>query len=109
MFRDALTGSRTIFTNSVEEYFGEDADLDSLSPTKLADRADAPVLIIHGRDDTRVPYDQGLRMQDALEDAGKDVTFVTLEGEDHFLSSAATRKQTLIESVRFVMEHNPPD
>ncbi|WP_284125811.1 alpha/beta hydrolase family protein [Parerythrobacter aestuarii] len=109
MFRDALTGSRTIFRNSVEQYFGKDADLDALSPTKLADRADAPVLIIHGRDDTRVPYEQGLRMEDALADAGKDVSFVTLEGEDHFLSSAATRKQTLLESVNFVIRHNPPN
>ena len=109
MFRDELTGRRNLFTRGVEQYFGKGTDLDSRSPARLAAKADAPVLLIAGKDDTRVPYDQSLRMEDALKDAGKDVTLVSLEGEDHFLSSADTRKRTLVESVKFVLEHNPPE
>ncbi|MXP32668.1 prolyl oligopeptidase family serine peptidase [Erythrobacter jejuensis] len=109
MFGEELSGRRDIFMNGVEQLLGEDADLDALSPRQMAGRADAPVLLIHGRDDTRVPYAQSVLMEDALEDAGKDVTLVSLDGEDHFLSSADTRKRTLIESVRFVERHNPAD
>ncbi len=107
MFRSELTGRRDIFTRGIERLVGEDTDLDSISPYRLARRADAPVLIIHGRDDTRVPYSQGAGMADALKDAGKTVAFVTLEGEDHFLSNADTRKRMLSEAVAFVERHNP--
>ncbi len=107
MFRSELTGRRDIFTRGIERLVGENTDLDAISPYRLARRADAPVLVIHGRDDTRVPYSQGAGMADALKDAGKTVAFVTLEGEDHFLSNAETRKRMLAEAVAFVERHNP--
>jgi len=80
-----------------------------LSPAKQAKRADAPVLLIHGKDDTVVPYSQSVRMEDALKDAGKQVEFLTLEGEDHHISQPETRKATLEAAVAFVEKHNPPD
>lgn len=109
MFRGEFSGRRTIFRNSLEQLFGPNPDFALISPYRLAGRADAPVLLNHGRDDTRVPYAQSVRMEDALSDAGKDVTLVTLDGEDHFLSSAATRKAMLAETIDFVLEHNPPE
>lgn len=68
-----------------------DPALDGLSPALLADRSDAPMLLIHGRDDTVVPYDQSVRLYNALRRAGKPVELVPLDGEDHWLSGAATR------------------
>ncbi|WP_245157688.1 alpha/beta fold hydrolase [Brevundimonas sp. A19_0] len=35
-----------------------DRSLDARSPARLADQADAPILLIHGRDDTVVPIEQ---------------------------------------------------
>ena len=88
---------------------GEDSDLKALSPSRIAARANAPILLIHGRDDTVVPYAQAKIMEDALKDAGKPVMLVTLEGEDHWLSRADTRKRMLAEAVAFVERHNPAD
>ena len=68
-----------------------DPDLAAISPAKLADQADIPVLLIHGKDDTVVRYDQSQTMADALKKAGKPYQFVTLDGEDHWLSRGATR------------------
>lgn len=87
----------------------KDPALDALSPALLADRADAPMLLIHGRDDTIVPYDQSVRLNNALRRAGKPVELVPLDGEDHWLSSAATRQKMLDETVRFLKANNPVD
>lgn len=87
----------------------KDPDLDAISPAKLAARADAPVLLIHGKDDTVVLYEQSRIMADALKKAGKSVELVTLDGEDHWLSRGDTRLQMLKAVVGFLEKHNPPD
>jgi dipeptidyl aminopeptidase/acylaminoacyl peptidase len=109
MWARALSGRSNVFNRGIERTIGKDADLDALSPTKLAHRADAPVLLVHGRDDTVVPFEQSFIMHDKLKDAGKPVKFVELEGEDHWLSQSTTRRAMLKEVVAFVEKHNPAD
>jgi len=87
----------------------KDPDLAAISPAKLADKVTIPVMLIHGKDDTVVRYDQSQAMADALKKAGKPFEFVTLDGEDHWLSRGATRLKMLTETVAFVEKHNPPD
>ncbi|NGM49800.1 S9 family peptidase [Caulobacter sp. 602-2] len=86
-----------------------DPDLAAISPAKLAAKADIPVLLIHGKDDTIVPYVQSKIMADALTKAGKPVQFVTLDGEDHWLSRGASRQRMLVETAAFIEKHNPPN
>jgi dipeptidyl aminopeptidase/acylaminoacyl peptidase len=86
-----------------------DPVLDAISPIKHLDAVNVPVLLIHGRDDTVVPYEQSSVMADALRRAKKDVEFVTLQHEDHWLSRSETRLQMLQASVAFLKAHNPPD
>ena len=68
-----------------------------------------PLLLIHGQDDTTVPYDQSADISKALKRAGRNVEFVTLRKEDHYLSRSATRLQMLQSSVDFLIKNNPPD
>jgi dipeptidyl aminopeptidase/acylaminoacyl peptidase len=82
-------------------------DLKDISPQRLAARADAPILLIHGVDDTVVPIEQSQGMERALKSAGKPVDFVTMPGEDHWLSREATRQAMLNASVAFVQKYNP--
>ena len=82
---------------------------DDVSPRRLADRADAPVMLIHGKDDTVVPYSHSHQMADKLKDAGKPHELVTLDGEDHWLSLSKTRLEMLEAAVGFVEKHNPAD
>ncbi len=82
-------------------------DLRDISPQRLAARADAPILLIHGVDDTVVPIQQSQEMERALKAAGKPVEFLTMPGEDHWLSREATRQAMLTAAVAFVQKHNP--
>lgn len=86
-----------------------DPKLDQISPIRLAARADAPILLVHGKDDTVVAFDQSLSMRSALQRGGKTVEFVELAGEDHWLSKSATRIAMLKAVVAFVQKHNPAE
>ncbi|HEX7761218.1 MAG TPA: S9 family peptidase [Caulobacteraceae bacterium] len=88
---------------------GSEAELKPLSPARRADRADAPILLIHGKEDTVVPVDQSQAMEKALRSAGKPVETVYLPGGDHQLSQAQTRLEMLQAAVAFVEKYDPPD
>jgi dipeptidyl aminopeptidase/acylaminoacyl peptidase len=87
----------------------DDPVLATISPLKHVDAVTVPVLLIHGKDDTVVPYEQSDIMNDALKKANKQVEFVTLKREDHWLSHSETRLQMLQASMAFLKAHNPPD
>lgn len=80
-----------------------------ISPARLAEKVEVPVLLIHGADDTVVPIEQSRMMERALKSAGKPAQLVTLPGEDHWLSNEPTRISMLNAAVGFVQKHNPPD
>ncbi|HEY0650551.1 S9 family peptidase [Phenylobacterium sp.] len=82
--------------------------LDRYSPAKLAQKADIPILLIHGKDDTVVPLEQSKAMSEALTKAGKPHELVVQKGADHWLSKGDTRLQTLEATMAFVEKHNPP-
>jgi acetyl esterase/lipase len=82
--------------------------LTSLSPVSHVADITVPVLLIHGKDDTVVPFEQSQMMADALRKAGKPFDFVVLNHEDHWLSTGATRLQMLQATMDFVEKHNPP-
>lgn len=86
-----------------------DRSLDERSPAYLVANINDPVLLIHGRNDTVVPYNQSEIMRDAMQRAGKPVELIELAGEDHWLSFAPTRRQMLNATVAFVERHNPPN
>ncbi|MEO1553096.1 MAG: prolyl oligopeptidase family serine peptidase, partial [Pseudomonadota bacterium] len=83
------------------------AKLRAISPANHADRVKAPVLLLHGNDDTVVPFAQSTKMRNALRRADKQVELIKLKGEDHWLSVAETRMQTLREMDRFISQHLP--
>jgi dipeptidyl aminopeptidase/acylaminoacyl peptidase len=86
-----------------------DPALDAISPIKHVDAVEAPVLLIHGRDDIVVPYEQSQIMFDALHKANRQVELVTLKHEDHWLSHSDTRTQMLEATVAFLRAHDPPN
>jgi dipeptidyl aminopeptidase/acylaminoacyl peptidase len=87
-------------------FAGSDANA-RISPLRHADMASAPVLLIHGKDDSTVPFAHSQKMYDALRAAGKLAVLDPMEGEDHNWSHEATRLRILVDSVAFVQKYNP--
>ena len=79
--------------------------LNDLSPFYNAANFEAPVLLMHGRDDSVVPISQSRRMEDALDDAGNTVSYNELSGADHWLTNRQTRLEVLTRLEAFLAEH----
>lgn len=79
--------------------------LERISPVNHAAAFQAPVLLIHGKDDLTVPIRQSRRMRSALRRADKSVELIELKGEDHWLSTRETRIETLRALDAFVERH----
>ena len=59
------------------------ARLDDRSPVNHADKLDAPIFLLHGGNDWRVPVEGSRAFVAAAEAAGKAVTYVEVEGQGH--------------------------
>ncbi len=84
------------------------ARIREVSPVFLADRVQIPILLMHGTNDTVVPIEQSRRMREALRAVGKNVQYVELTGDDHWLSDATTRIQVLSEIEIFLARELAP-
>ncbi|MDP3736623.1 MAG: prolyl oligopeptidase family serine peptidase [Hyphomonadaceae bacterium] len=82
--------------------------IEAISPVNLAANFKAPVLLIHGTDDTVVLIKQSDRMEAALKKAGKDVTYLKLKGDDHNLSNSDNRRDALEAMGAFAAKHIGP-
>lgn len=91
-----------------KRYLGDDSRWDDISPIKHIDAINVPVMLIHGKDDTVVPFEQSTEMYDALKKAGKPVELVQLSQEDHWMSREPTRIQIVESMVNFILKNNPP-
>jgi dipeptidyl aminopeptidase/acylaminoacyl peptidase len=83
----------------------DDDALRAISPVYHAAAFKAPVLLVHGEKDSVVGIDQSRAMYNALRQANKDVEFVRLEGEDHWLTQEQTRIEALRAIAAFIDEH----
>ena len=57
-----------------------------------ADKINTPLLLLHGTVDTNVPIGESIQLYNALKILGKSVEFITVDGENHFISDYAKRE-----------------
>jgi dipeptidyl aminopeptidase/acylaminoacyl peptidase len=81
-------------------------DVIGKSPARAARNVRAPVLLMHGIDDSIVPIAQSQGMMRALGGVPPH-ELIELPGEDHWLSRSATRIRVLTEMERFLAKHLP--
>lgn len=62
------------------------AALEAVAPARNAARIRAPLLVIHGRNDPRVPLAEAVRIRDAVRTAGGEVWYLVAEDEGHGFS-----------------------
>ena len=78
------------------------------SPARFARNVRAPILLIHGSNDSVVPFAQSQMMDNALTAAGAPHQLITLDSEDHWLSSSTTRIRMLSEIEKFLAANLAP-
>ena len=79
-----------------------DPEVIGKSPARQAYEAKVPILLLHGANDSVVPIEQSELMARRLADAQRPHRLVRLEGEDHWLTQAATRIRMLRELEAFL-------
>ncbi len=92
------------------EHIGKPSDLDviAFSPSNGASKISASVLLIHGVDDTVVPFRQSEFMANALKSSNKPFELYKLKAEDHWLSRSPSRIEMLEQVERFLKEKIGP-
>ena len=82
---------------------GDDVkQLRKVSPVELVEQVRSPILLIHGDEDSVLPVEESRAYHAKLLRAGKQVQYVELKGDDHWLSSASTRTLMLREIETFL-------
>tara|TARA_R110002167_G_scaffold84940_1_gene230650 strand:- start:409 stop:2355 length:1947 start_codon:yes stop_codon:yes gene_type:complete len=83
----------------------DDTDIKAISPYYHAEKFKKPVLLIHGKKDTRVSYRQSNSMYDQLKSAGKNVKYKEFEYGTHYLDDATNRINAMKLMKDFFEEH----
>jgi dipeptidyl aminopeptidase/acylaminoacyl peptidase len=87
----------------------KDADfLESISPLNFIDRIEAPLLVIHGANDPRVPVHEAEQIVATLRARGRDVEYLLYEDEGHGLAKAKNRADAWPKVVTFFERHMGP-
>jgi dipeptidyl aminopeptidase/acylaminoacyl peptidase len=83
-----------------------DADLlRALSPIHRIDRLTAPLLVVHGADDTNVPVEEAEQVVAALAARGVEHEYLLFEGEGHELLSTPNRVAFVRATVAWLTRH----
>lgn len=112
MFEDSDVAENRLAKKYWREQIGDPTkDLERLraaSPVNFADKITAPVLIIQGKQDQRVPQDQAKRMIAALEKAGRKPESLFLGGVGHDYGQQKDRLQIYNAVVAFLEKNLGP-
>jgi dienelactone hydrolase len=77
----------------------------SVGPAFKEAATKGPVLLFHGTADTNTPYAWSERTASLMKDAGIDVTFVPVKGENHLFSDSAWRGGVASQFLNFIDEY----
>lgn len=89
-----------------EAEYGSLADdrdfLESIAPMRKIDRLQAPLMVIHGANDPRVPLSEAQQLVDALEQRDVPVEFLVFDDEGHGIAKLKNKLEAYPAIVRFL-------
>ena len=103
-YTERMSGDESNSLAYWREHIGSalDPKVAARSPSRSAATIRAPILLLHGTDDTTVPIVQSQTMARALNAASRKYSLVELPGDDHQLSASVTRVRMLTEVEKFL-------
>jgi dipeptidyl aminopeptidase/acylaminoacyl peptidase len=81
------------------------AFLEGISPANHADKIRAPLLIVQGKNDPRVPFTEAERMRDAVKARGGAVWYVLAKDEGHGFVKKANADYQFAATAMFLRQH----
>lgn len=113
MFTEASdTNQNTIGRQILHAHIGDPArdkeKFDQVSPYKHADKISAPLLLMHGDEDKRVPIAHSEKMKRALSQHKKHYEWSELKGEGHSLRYVKSNNQYYETLLKFLAAHLAP-
>lgn len=81
------------------------ATLRALSPLHRVEEITAPLLVLHGRNDPRVPVSEAEQITTALRSRGRTVAMTVYEDEGHGFAKDANRRDAWARMVAFLDAH----
>lgn len=82
-------------------------DLSAVSPINSPEKSAIPLLLVHGRLDTRVTVDHSRQFAAKLKNAGRSVIYIEQPQADHHFSRSADRLEFLKAMEAFLARYNP--
>jgi dipeptidyl aminopeptidase/acylaminoacyl peptidase len=79
--------------------------LEQISPLHKADRIEAPLMVIHGANDPRVPITEAEQIVELLQRRGRTVEYLRFEDEGHGLAKLRNRVQAYPQVASFLERH----
>ncbi len=70
--------------------------LEKLSPLQRADQLTAPLLLVHGGNDTNVPVSESEQMREALSERGRTVRYLLFDDDGHEIAKRENRAQLAV-------------
>ncbi|WP_293387114.1 S9 family peptidase [Nevskia sp.] len=100
---DSDISERRSGRNYIDESIGDSVDsLRAASPSSYIDRLKAPVFIVHGEEDERVPFNQAKELRKALKKADHPHEWLAVEAEGHGFYKPENRTLFLTRLIAFL-------
>ncbi|MCG1027225.1 S9 family peptidase [Virgibacillus halodenitrificans] len=86
-------------------FLSEDIDFfDEISPINHVEKVNAPLLLCHGRHDSRVAVEESIQFQEKLTDLGKEVSIIISEEDGHQMGGATCHINSYVSMQTKIVE-----
>ena len=106
MFEEGDIRTRSSGLSYLNNVLGNDSEqLKAMSPVNYASKIKVPLLLAHGKDDNRAPFEHAKRLRDALDEAGTSYEWLAIEKEGHGFYNPENQKAYMRKVVDFLSKH----
>lgn len=106
MFDEGDIQTRKSGLSYLKAVLGTDEEtLKSMSPVNYVNKITIPLLLAHGEDDERAPFEHAESLRGELDDANKSYEWFAIDKEGHGFYNPETRKIYMRKVVKFLDKH----
>lgn len=106
MFEEGDVQARKSGMSYLRNVLGTDKkQLKDMSPVNYVEKIKAPLLLAHGEDDKRAPFEHVERLRNALDDANKPYEWFVLDKEEHGFYNPENQKAYMRKVISFLNRH----